>query len=90
MNPVAVDKTDVPQSVIDQELEIGREQARRDGKPEAMLGKIAEGKLARFYKDSTLVNQDFIKDNKQTIGQYLQSVDSDLKVIEFKRFTLNI
>jgi len=90
MNPVAVDKADVPQSVIDQELEIGREQARREGKPEAMLGKIAEGKLARFYKDSTLVNQDFIKDNKQTIGQYLQSVDSDLKVIEFKRFTLNI
>ena len=90
MNPVAVDKADVPQSVIDQELEIGREQARREGKPEAMLGKIAEGKLARFYKDSTLVNQDFIKDNKQTIGQYLKSVDSDLKVKGFIRFTLNI
>ncbi len=90
MNPVAVDKADVPQSVIDQELEIGREQARREGKPEAMLGKIAEGKLARFYKDSTLVNQDFIKDNKQTIGQYLKSVDSDLKVTSFKRYTLNI
>jgi len=90
MNPVAVDKTDVPQSVIDQELEIGREQARREGKPEAMLGKIAEGKLAKFYKDSTLVNQDFIKDNKQTIGQYLKSVDSDLKVKGFIRFTLNI
>jgi len=68
MNPVAVDKADVPQTVIDQELEIGREQARREGKPEAMLGKIAEGKLARFYKDSTLINQDFIKDNKQTVG----------------------
>jgi len=90
MNPVAVDKADVPQSVIDQELEIGREQARREGKPEAMLGKIAEGKLARFYKDSTLVNQDFIKDNKQTIGQYLKSVDSELKVTGFVRFTLNI
>ena len=90
MNPVAVDKTDVPQSVIDQELEIGREQARREGKPEAMLGKIAEGKLAKFYKDSTLVNQDFIKDNKQTIGQYLKSVDSELKVTGFIRFTLNI
>ena len=90
MNPVAVDKADVPQSVIDQELEIGREQARREGKPEAMLGKIAEGKLAKFYKESTLVNQDFIKDNKQTIGQYLKSVDSNLKVTGFKRFTLNI
>lgn len=90
MNPVAVDKADVPQSVIDQEMEIGREQARRDGKPEDMLGKIAEGKLAKFYKESTLVNQEFIKDNKQTIGQYLKSVDKDLKVTEFKRFTLNI
>jgi len=90
MNPVAVDKADVPQSVIDQELEIGREQARREGKPETMLGKIAEGKLAKFYKDSTLVNQDFIKDNKQTIGQYLKSVDSELKVTGFIRFTLNI
>jgi elongation factor Ts len=90
MNPVAVDKTDVPQSVIDQELEIGREQARREGKPESMLGKIAEGKLAKFYKESTLVNQDFIKDNKQTIGQYLKSIDSNLKVTGFKRFTLNI
>ena len=90
MNPVAVDKADVPQSVIDQELEIGREQARREGKPEAMLGKIAEGKLAKFYKESTLVNQDFIKDNKQTIGQYLKSFDSNLKVTGFKRFTLNI
>ena len=90
MNPVAVDKADVPQSVIDQELEIGREQARREGKPEAMLGKIAEGKLARFYKDSTLVNQDFIKDNKQTVGQYLKAADSTLKVTAFKRFTLNI
>ena len=90
MNPVAVDKADVPQSVIDQELEIGREQARREGKPEAMLGKIAEGKLAKFYKESTLVNQDFIKDNKQTIGQYLKSVDNNLNVTGFKRFTLNI
>ncbi|HOB83156.1 MAG TPA: translation elongation factor Ts [Bacteroidales bacterium] len=90
MNPVAVDKADVPQTVIDQELEIGREQARREGKPEAMLGKIAEGKLARFYKDSTLINQDFIKDNKQTVGQYLKSADSTLKVTGFKRYTLNI
>ena len=90
MNPVAIDKSDVPQSVIDQELEIGREQARSEGKPEAMLGKIAEGKLGKFYKESTLVNQDFIKDNKQTIGQYLKSADNDLKVTGFKRFTLNI
>jgi elongation factor Ts len=90
MNPVAVDKSDVPQATIDQELEIGREQARREGKPEAMLGKIAEGKLAKFYKENTLLNQDFVRDNKQTIGQYLKSTDKDLTVTGFKRFTLNL
>jgi len=90
MNPVAVDKSDVPQATIDQELEIGREQARREGKPETMLGKIAEGKLAKFYKENTLLNQDFVRDNKQTIGQYLKSTDKDLTVTGFKRFTLNL
>jgi elongation factor Ts len=90
MNPVAVDKDDVPQTVIAQELEIGKEQARRDGKPEAMLEKIAQGKLSKFYKESTLLNQEFIKDNKQTIGQYLKSADKDLTVTEFKRYTLNV
>jgi elongation factor Ts len=89
MNPVAIDKDDVPDSVIAQELEIGKEQAKRDGKPEAMLEKIAQGKLGKFYKESTLLNQDFVKDNKQTIGQYLRSVDKDLTVTAFKRYTLN-
>ncbi|MDQ1332780.1 MAG: Elongation factor Ts [Bacteroidota bacterium] len=90
MNPVAVDKADVPESVIAQEIEIGKEQARRDGKPEEMLEKIAQGKLGKFYKESTLLNQEFVKDNKQTIGQYLKSVDKDLTVTAFKRFTLNL
>lgn len=90
MNPVAIDKDDVPQAVIAQELEIGKEQARRDGKPEAMLEKIAQGKLGKFYKESTLLNQEFVKDNKQTIGQYLKSVDKDLTVTAFKRYTLNL
>jgi elongation factor Ts len=90
MNPVAIDKNDVPQTVIAQELEIGKEQARRDGKPEAMLEKIAQGKLSKFYKESTLLNQEFIKDNKQTIGQYLKSADKDLTVTVFKRYTLNV
>ena len=90
MNPVAVDKGDVPESIIAQEIEIGKEQARRDGKPEEMLEKIAQGKLGRFYKESTLMNQEFIKDNKLTIGQYLKSVDKDLTVTGFKRFTLNL
>jgi elongation factor Ts len=90
MNPVAVDKENVPQNVINQELEIGREQARRDGKPEEMLDKIAQGKLTKFYKESTLLNQDFVKDNKMTIKQYLQSVSKDLTVTEFKRYSLNL
>ncbi len=89
MSPVAVDKNDVPQSVIAQEIEIGKEQARRDGKPEEMLEKIAQGKLTKFYKESTLLNQEYIKDNKLTIRQYLQSVDKSLTVSSFKRFNLN-
>jgi elongation factor Ts len=90
MNPVAVDKDFVPESVVAQEIEIGKEQARRDGKPEEMLEKIALGKLNKFYKESTLLNQDFVKDNKMTIRQYLQSVNKELTVTEFKRFTLNL
>jgi elongation factor Ts len=90
MNPVAVDKDFVPASVIAQEIEIGKEQARRDGKPEEMLEKIAQGKLTKFFKESTLLNQDFVKDNKMTIRQYLQSVNKELTVTEFKRFTLNL
>jgi len=90
MNPVAVDKDEVPQKVIDQEIEIGKEQARRDGKPEEMLEKIAQGKLGKFFKENTLVNQEFIKYNKITIGQYLKSVDIDLAVTSFKRYTLNL
>jgi elongation factor Ts len=90
MNPVAIDKDSVTQKMIDQELEIGREQARRDGKPEEMLDKIAQGKLAKFYKESTLLNQDFVKDNKMTIKQYLQSINKDLTVTDFKRYSLNL
>ena len=67
MNPVAIDKDDVPAKVIEQELEIGREQAKREGKPEEMLDRIAQGKVAKFYKESTLLNQEYIKDNKMTI-----------------------
>ena len=90
MNPVAIDKDFVADAVIAQEIEIGKEQARRDGKPEEMLEKIAQGKLSKFFKESTLLNQDFVKDNKITIRQYLQSVNKELTVTEFKRFTLNL
>jgi elongation factor Ts len=90
MNPVAVDKDFVSDAVIASEIEIGKEQARLDGKPEEMLEKIAQGKLAKFFKESTLLNQDFVKDNKMTIRQYLHSFNKELTVTEFKRFTLNL
>jgi len=90
MNPVAVDKDFVKPETIAQEIEIGKEQARRDGKPEEMLEKIAQGKLAKFFKESTLLNQDFVKDNKMTIKQYLQSANKDLTVTDFKRYSLNL
>jgi len=90
MNPVAVDKDFVSAATIAQEIEIGKEQARRDGKPEDMLEKIAQGKLAKFFKESTLLNQDFVKDNKMTIRQYLQSFNKDLTVTDFKRYSVNL
>jgi elongation factor Ts len=90
MNPVAIDKDFVKPETIAQEIEIGKEQARRDGKPEEMLEKIAQGKLAKFFKESTLLNQDFVKDNKMTIKQYLQSSSKDLTVTDFKRYSLNL
>jgi elongation factor Ts len=90
MNPVSIDKDDVKPEIIAQEIEIGKEQARRDGKPEEMLEKIAQGKLGKFFKESTLLNQDFVKDNKMTIRQYIRSVDKELTVTAFKRYTLNL
>jgi elongation factor Ts len=90
MNPVAIDKDFVKPETVAQEIEIGKEQARRDGKPEEMLEKIAQGKLAKFFKESTLLNQDFVKDNKMTIKQYLQSANKDLTVSDFKRYSLNL
>jgi elongation factor Ts len=89
MNPVSIDKDDVPADVIEKEKEIGREQARREGKAENLLDKIAEGKLNKFFKESTLLNQDFIKESKQTVKQYLQETDKDLKVTAFKRYSLS-
>ena len=89
MAPVSVDKNDVPAEVVAKELEIGREKAREEGKPENMLDKIAEGRLNKFYQESTLLNQAFVKDSKQTIKAYLQSNDKDLTVTSFVRFTLN-
>jgi elongation factor Ts len=88
MNPVALNQEGVDQSVIDKEIEIAKDQLRQEGKPEAMLDNIAKGKLNRFFKDNTLVNQDFIKDSKQSVAQYVKSVDSKLEVTGFKRVAL--
>lgn len=88
MNPVAIDKDDVPQDVIDKELEIGKDLARQEGKPEAILDKIAQGRLGKFFKENTLVNQEFIKDSKVTVGGYLKASDKDLTVTKFFRFAL--
>ena len=88
MNPVAVDKEDVPQEVINKELEIGKEQARAEGKSDDLLDKIAMGKLNKFYKENTLLNQQFVKDNSQTIAKYLDGIQNGLTVSAFKRITI--
>ena len=88
MAPVAVDKENVPAEMIAKEKEIGREQAHLEGKPENMLDKIAEGKLNKFFKDYTLLNQDFTKDSKKTVRQYLKESDPELTVTGFFRQSL--
>jgi elongation factor Ts len=89
MNPVAIDKQNVSAEIIEREKEIGREQARNEGKAENMLEKIAEGKLNKFFKESTLLNQEFTKDNSKTVRQYLQGFSKDLTVTAFVRYSLN-
>lgn len=88
MNPVAVDKADVPADVIAKELEIAKEKFRQEGKPEAMLDKISQGALEKFFKESTLLNQAFIKENKQTVREFLKSQDKDLTATKFYRYNL--
>lgn len=88
MNPVALDEAGVDESIIAKEIEIAKDQLRQEGKPEEMLDKIAKGKLNRFFKDNTLVNQDFIKDSKQSVAQYVRSADANLKVTGFERVAL--
>jgi elongation factor Ts len=88
MAPVALDKGDVDAKTLEREIEIAKEQARAEGKPEEMLEKIAMGKLNKFYKESTLLNQEFIKDNKKTISQYLNESEKGLTVTGFKRIAL--
>jgi len=90
MNPVAIDKGDVDARTIERELEIAKEQIRAEGKPEEMVEKIAQGKLNKFYKESTLLNQEFVKDSSKTIAQFLDSVSKGLTVTVFKRVQLGV
>lgn len=88
MKPIAVDKDDVDSTVVEKEIEIGKEQARAEGKPEQMLERIAMGKLGKFYKENTLLNQAFVKDGKMSVKDYLNSVSDGLTVNNFKHVKL--
>ena len=85
MNPLSIDKDGIDQLTIDRELEIAKDLARQEGKPEAMLDKIAIGRLNKFYKENTLLNQGFIKEGKKTVAQYLKEYNMELSVTCFKR-----
>jgi len=88
MNPIAVDKDGVDASVIERELEIAKDVIRAEGKPEEMVEKISLGKLNKFYKDSTLLNQEFVKDSSKSVAQFLATVEKGLTVTAFKRVAL--
>jgi elongation factor Ts len=88
MNPIALDEAGVDASIIEKEVEIAKDQLRQEGKPEAMLDNIAKGKIQRFYKDNTLVNQDYIKDGSMSVAAYIKSVDASLTVTGFSRVAL--
>ena len=88
MKPVGLDKDSVDPSIVEKEIEIGKDIARQEGKPEAMLERIAMGKLNKFFKENTLLNQMFVKSNKITVAEYLQSIHKDLTVTDFKHVKL--
>ena len=88
MNPIAIDKEGVDKDVIDKELEIAKEQIQKEGKPAELAEKIAQGKLGKFFKENTLLNQEFVKDSAKNIKQYLQEIDKDLTVVNFVRVAI--
>lgn len=90
MNPIAVEKDKVPADVIEKEKAIAADKARQEGKPENMVERIAEGRMGKFFKEVCLLEQEYVKDSKMTIGQYLESSNKGLTVVDFKRFTLNV
>lgn len=89
MAPVGIDKDDVPTDIVEKELEIAREKARMEGKPDNMLDKIAQGRLQKFYQESTLLNQEFVKEGKITVREYIEKNAKGVKVACMKRFSLN-
>ena len=89
MSPVAIDKDDVPAEVVEKELEIAKEKARLEGKPENMLERISEGRLAKFFQESTLLNQEFVKEAKTTVREYLAKNAPGVVIVKMKRFSLN-
>lgn len=88
MNPIAVDKEGVDPTIVEKEIEIGKDQARQEGKPEAIIEKIATGKLNKFFSENTLLSQKFVKDSSMTISQYLDGVNKGLTVSGFKRVAI--
>ena len=88
MNPIAISSDQVDQSVVDKEIEIGKDQARKEGKPEQIIEKIAQGKLQKFFKENTLLNQSFVKDNSLTVKSYLATFSSELSVDKFIRISI--
>lgn len=88
MNPIAVDESSVDEATQQRELEIGKEQARAEGKPDNIIDKIAQGKLQKFFKENTLVHQQFVKDSSKKVADVLKEVDPGLEVTEFKRVAL--
>lgn len=90
MSPVSVDRDSVPADILEKEKTVAAEKAREEGKPENMIERIAEGRISKFYKEVCLLEQEFVKDPKLTIGQYLDKASKGLTVVDFKRFTLNM
>ncbi len=90
MNPIALDRDSVPEDVVKKEIEVGKELAIQEGKPVEMAEKIAMGRLNKFFKETTLLNQSFIRDNKKTVQQFLKDADPGLSVTDFKRISLSI
>jgi elongation factor Ts len=90
MNPISIDRASIPADVLEKERAIAAEKAREEGKPENIIGTIAEGRISKFYKEVCLLEQEFVKDSKKTIAQYLDGASKGLTVTDFKRFTLNV